>query len=238
MLTLIFRQIFNIVVSVVQRFYYAGFVHCLGGCERGIVVRGNRAEHADSGRLGDFGHGEALEFSDSLAPVAVIDNFTPETLPVHEATQEKVPDNLFAVENEEREEGFVADDFREGFLVEGVGLEELEGFFGLFGEECRERGCIGGCGQAQGVLPGAFFQDSGDFFQGGPVGQRKHERIAPFDDIPEEPEPVAENVGQLVEHQSAPSSIPRRMKNPMCSRLSNSLEPWLCPANPDGLCLN
>lgn len=167
-----------------------------------------------------------------------INNVPFEALPVHEATQEKVSDNLFSVEDEEREEGFVADDFREGFLVEGVGFEELEGFFGLFGEECRERGSVGRCGQAQGVLPGACFQDSGDFFQGGPVGQRKHERVAPFDDVPEEPEPVAENVSQLVEHQSAPSCIPRRMKYPMCSRLSNSLEPWLCPANPDGLCLN
>ena len=70
------------------------------------------------------------------------------------------------------------------------------------------------------------------------MGEREREGVAPFDNVPEEPEPVAEYVGQLVEHQSAPSSIPRRMKNPMCSWLSNSLEPWLCPANTDGLCLN
>jgi len=81
-----------------------------------------------------------------------------------------------------------------------VGLEELEGFFGLFGEEGSEQGCVGGCGHAERELPGAFLQDSGDFPEGAPMREREHECVAPFDDVPEEPEPVAENVGEFVKH--------------------------------------
>ena len=54
-----------------------------------------------------------------------------ETFPVHEAAQEEIAHNLFAVEHEEREESPVPDDFREGLLVEGVGLEELEAMIDL-----------------------------------------------------------------------------------------------------------
>lgn len=82
-------------------------------------------------------------------------------------------------------------------------LEELEGFFGLFGEEGGEGGCVGrGC-HAERELSGAFFQDFGDFPEGALVHKREYEGIAPFDNVPEEPEPVAENVCQLVEHQQA-----------------------------------
>lgn len=81
-----------------------------------------------------------------------------------------------------------------------MGLEELEGFFGLFGEEGGERGCVGGGRHTESVLAGAFLQDSRDFPEGAPVGEREHEGVEPFDDVPEEPEPVAENVCQLVEH--------------------------------------
>ena len=57
---------------------------------------------------------------------------------------------------------------------------------------------------------GAFFQDSGDFPEGAPVGEREREGVAPFDDVPEKPEPVAENVCQLVEHQAASSRVSRQ----------------------------
>ena len=131
-----------------------------------------------------------------------INNVPFETLPVHEAAQEEVAHNLFAVQHEEREEGPVPDDFREGLLVEGVGLEELEGFFGLFGEEGGEGGCVGGGCHAERELSGAFLQDSGDFLEGALVREREYECVAPFDDVPEEAEPVAEYVRQLVEHQA------------------------------------
>ena len=53
------------------------------------------------------------------------------------------------------------------------------------------------------------------------MGEREHEGIAPFDDVPEEPEPVAENVGQFVEHQAA--SAMRRLASccprSYCSRV-------------------
>ena len=81
-----------------------------------------------------------------------------------------------------------------------MGLEELEGFFGLFGEEGGEGGRVGGGCHAERELSGAFLQDSGDFLEGAFVRERKHEGVAPFDDVPEEPEPVAENVGEFVKH--------------------------------------
>ena len=217
----LFRQIFNVVVAVFQSFHNSDFVYGLGRCQRGVIFRGNRAENTHLQSGGDFCGGESLEFRDTLAPVAVIDDFAPETFPVHEAAQEEVAHNLFAVKHEEREKGPVPDDFRKGFLVEGVGLEELEGFFGLFGEEGCEGGCVGGGCHAKRELSGAFFQDSGDFPEGVPVGEREHEGVAPFDDVPEEPEPVAENVGQLVEHQQA--SAMRRLASccprSYCSRV-------------------
>ena len=91
-----------------------------------------------------------------------------------------------------------------------MGLKELEGFFGLFGEEGGEGGCVGRCGLAERELPGAFLQDSGDFPEGVLVRKRKYECIAPFDDVPEEPELVAENVCQLVEHQAASPRVSRQ----------------------------
>ena len=129
-----------------------------------------------------------------------INNVPFETFPVHKAAQEEVAHNLFAVKHEEREESLVPDDFREGLFVEGVGLEELEGFFGLFGEEGGEGGCVGGGCHAERELSGAFLQDSGDFLEGALVREREHECVAPFDDVPEEPELVSEYVGELVEH--------------------------------------
>ena len=210
----LFRQIFDVVVAIFKRFYNPDFVYGLGRCQRCVIFRGYRAENTHLQSGGDLCGGESLEFCDSLAPVAVIDDFAPETLPVHKAAQEEVAHNLFAVQHEEREEGPVPDDFQEGFLVEGVGLEELEGFFGLFGEEGGEGGCVGGGCHAERELSGAFFQDSGDFPEGAPVGEREHERIAPFDDVPEEPEPVAENVCQLVEHQAASSRVSRQRSLP------------------------
>ena len=206
----LFRQIFDVVVAVFQRFHDPDFVYGLGRCQRGVIFWGNRAENTHFQSGGDFCGGESLEFCDSLAPVAVIDDFAPETFPVHEAAQEEVAHNLFAVKNEEREESPIPDDFREGFLVEGVGFEEFEGFFGLFGEEGGEGGCVSGGCHAERELSGAFFQDSGDFPEGPPVGEREHEGVAPFDDVPEEPEPVAENVCQLVEHQAASSRVSRQ----------------------------
>jgi len=157
---------------------------------------------------------ESLEFRDTLAPVAVIDDFAPETFSVHKTAQEEVAHNLFAVKHEEREEGLVPDDFREGLFVEGVGLEELEGVFGLFGEELGEGGGVGGSCHAERELSGAFFQDSGDFPEGAPVGEREREGVAPFDNVPEEPEPVADYVGQLVEHQAASSRVSRQRSLP------------------------
>ncbi len=91
-----------------------------------------------------------------------------------------------------------------------MGFEELEGFFGLFGEEGSEGGCVGGGCHAERELSGAFLQDFGDFPEGAPVGEREHEGVAPFDDVPEEPETVAEYVRQLVEHQAASSRVSRQ----------------------------
>lgn len=102
-----------------------------------------------------------------------------------------------------------------------MGLEELEGFFGLFGEEGGEGGCVGrGC-HAECELSGAFLQDPRNFLEGTLVREREYKRIAPFNDVPEEPEPVAENMGQLVEHQqaSAMSFLASACPRSYCSRV-------------------
>ena len=204
------RQKFNVIIAIFQRFEYLDFVYGLGGSHGSGVFGRYRAEHAESEGFVDLVHGDSLEFRDSLAPVGVCDHVALETFPVHKTAQEEVAHNLFAVQHEEREECPVPDDFREGLLVEGVGLEELEGVFGLFGEEGGEGCCVGGGCHAERELSGAFFQDSGDFPEGAPVGEREHEGVAPFDDVPEEPEPVAENMGQLVEHQQVSSRVSRQ----------------------------
>ena len=169
----------------------------------------------------DIIHDQTHLFCNPLISPSAINHTAPKALSVHEATQEEVSHNFFAIQHEEREEGLVPDDFREGLFVEGVGLEKSEGFFGLFGEEGGEGGCVGGGCHAERELSGAFFQDSVDFPEGAPVGERKHEGVAPFDDVPEEPEPVAENVCQLVEHQQA--SAMRRLASccprSYCSRV-------------------
>ncbi len=194
------RQIFDVVVAVFQGLDDARFVDSLGRCQRGVIFRGNRAENTHFQCGGDFCGGKSLEFRDSLAPVAVIDDFTPEALPVHKAAQEEIAHNLFAVQHEEREERLVLDDFREGFLVEGVRFEEPEGFFGLFGEELGEGSRVGGGCQPQCKLVGEFLQNFRDFLQCCPVGQRKNQGVAPFNDVPEEPELVAEYVSEFVKH--------------------------------------
>ena len=204
------RQKFNVKIAIFQCFEYLDFIYGLGGRHGGGIFGRYRAEHAQSEGFVDLVHGDSLEFRDSPAPVGVCDHVAFEAFSVHEAAQEEVAHNLFAVEHEEREERPIADDFREGLLVEGMGLEELEGFFGLFGEEGGEGGCVGGGCHAERELSGAFFQDSGDFPEGAPVGEREHEGIAPFDDVPEEPEPIAKNVCQLVEHQAASSRVSRQ----------------------------
>ena len=197
---ILFRQVFDVVVTVIQCFHDSGLVNGLGRCKRGVIFWGNRSKNTHFQCSCYFCGDESLEFRDSLAPVAVIDDFAPEALSVHEAAQKEVAHNLFAIKDEEREERPVPDDFREGFLVEGVGLEELEGFFGLFGEEGGERGGVGGGCHAERELSGAFFQDSGDFPEGAPVGEREHKGIAPFDNVPEEPELVANYVSEFVKH--------------------------------------
>ena len=98
-------------------------------CPKGLA---SLAEHAKSEGLVDLVHGDSFEFRDSPAPVGVCDHVALETFPIHEAAQEEVAHNIFAVKHEEREEGPVPDDFRESLFVKGVRFKKFEGLKFIF----------------------------------------------------------------------------------------------------------
>ena len=105
-----FRQIFDVVVAVFQRFHNPDFVHGLGGRHGGGIFGRYRAEHAESEGFVDLVHGDSFEFRNSPAPVGVCDHVALETFSVHEAAQEEIAHNLFTIKNEKRKESLVPDD--------------------------------------------------------------------------------------------------------------------------------